>query len=130
MTKKLAMFFGIAFVLVGLLGFVSNPVVGRAGYFVTNQAHDLAHIVIGAVLLLMALWGQYAAKLALYGTGGAYLLLALLGFAQIGTSGNGMLLDLVHINHHDNWLHVFLGAVLIISGLAKQSRFHTLGFTR
>jgi hypothetical protein len=128
MTKKLAMFFGIVFVAVGLLGFVANPLVGRAGYFVTNQAHDLAHIVIGAVLLLMASLGQHAAKLALFGTGAVYLLLALLGFAEIGTSGSGMLLDLVRINHHDNWLHVFLGAVLIISGFAKQSRFHALGF--
>jgi uncharacterized membrane protein len=128
MTKKLAMFFGTLFVLIGLLGFVANPIVGRTGYFVTNQAHDLAHIVIGTVLLLMASRGQHAAKLALWGTGGVYLLLALLGFAQIGTSGNGMLLDLVHINHHDNWLHVFLGAVLIISGLAKQSRLHAVGF--
>ena len=35
MAKKLAMLFGIVFVLVGALGFISNPIVGEGGYFQT-----------------------------------------------------------------------------------------------
>ena len=126
MAKKLAMLFGIVFVVVGILGFVSNPIVGRAGYFLTNSAHDIAHIFLGAILLSMASRGDRSAKIALFGTGGVYLLLGLLGFAQIGTSGDGMLLGLVHINHNDNWLHAVLGVALIVSGLAKESQSHAI----
>ena len=129
MPKTVAMVFGIVFVLVGLVGFVSNPIVGRASYFMTNPAHNLAHILLGAILLSMGSRGDHAAKLALYLSGGVYLLLAVLGFAQVGTSGDGMLLGLVHINGNDNWLHALLGVVLIVSGLAKEGRSQALETT-
>lgn len=130
MAKKLAMFFGIVFVLVGLLGFVPNPIVGPNGYFVTNTAHDFLHILVGAILLSLGYVSEHAAKLALYGTGAAYLLLAVLGFVQMGGSSEVMLLDAVHVNHNDNWLHVVLGVVLIVSGLAaKEQHGHVLRST-
>jgi hypothetical protein len=47
----------------------------------------------------------------------------------VGASGDGMLLGLVHINGNDNWLHALLGVVLIVSGLAKESRSQELGTT-
>ena len=51
-------------------------------------------------------------------------LLAVLGFAQLGSSGDGMLLGLLRINHNDNWLHALVGVVLIVSGLAKKASAH------
>jgi hypothetical protein len=130
MARKLATFFGIVFLLVGLLGFVSNPIIGRASYFLTNPAHDFAHLVLGGFLLGLATGGNRSAKLALYATGAVYALLALVGFAQVGPSGDGMLLGLVHINYNDNWLPALLGVVLIVSGLVAESRSHALGTTR
>ena len=124
MARKLATFFGIVFLLVGLLGFVSNPIIGRASYFLTNPAHDFAHLVLGGFLLGLATGGNRSAKLALYATGAVYALLALVGFAQVGPSGDGMLFGLVHINYNDNWLHALLGVVLIVSGLGTESRSH------
>lgn len=129
MARNVARCFGLVFLLVGLLGFVSNPIIGRASYFLTNPAHDFAHLVLGGFLLGLASGGNRAAKLALYVTGAVYLLLALLGFALVGPSDDGMLLELVHINYNDNWLHAFLGVVLIVSGLATESRSRALGTT-
>ena len=43
MAKRLAMIFGVVFVLVGLLGYVDNPLVGPVGMFATNGTHNLAH---------------------------------------------------------------------------------------
>lgn len=129
MARKLATFYGLIFVLVGLLGFVSNPIIGRTSYFLTNPAHDFAHLVLGGLLLILASAGNRAAKLALYITGAVYGLLALMGFAQVGPSGDGMLLGFVHVNYNDNWLHALLGVVLIVSGLATESRSHALRTT-
>ena len=125
MARKLATFYGLIFVLVGLLGFVSNPIIGRTSYFLTNPAHDFAHLLLGGLLLSLASAGNHAAKLALYLTGAVYGLLAVMGFAQFGPSGDGMLLGLVHINYNDNWLHTLLAVVLVVSGLATERRSHT-----
>ena len=58
-----------------------------------------------------------------------YALLALVGFTQVGPSDEVMLFGLVHTNYNDNWLHALLGVVLVVSGLATQSRSHALGTT-
>jgi hypothetical protein len=114
------MVFGGIFVLVGLLGFISNPIVGPAGMFVTNTVHNIAHILIGAMLLIAGARSASASVGALYTAGAVYLLLAVLGFATIGADSSTMLLGLVHINGPDNWLHLALGLVLI--GLAWSGR--------
>jgi hypothetical protein len=38
------MIFGAMFVVVGLLGYVSNPLIGPDGLFMTNGAHNLTHL--------------------------------------------------------------------------------------
>ncbi len=113
MTKKLAMVFGVVFVLVGLLGFVSNPIVGEGKIFHTNLAHNLVHILLGAVLLL----GMNKGAMVLKVVGAVYLLVAVLGFVM----GGDMLLGLVEINSADNWLHLVLGVVLFASSFAGES---------
>lgn len=110
MAKKLAIIFGVIFVLVGLLGFVSNPLVGANGIFQTNTIHNLAHIIIGVIMLLMA---GSAANMALKLFGVIYLLLAIYGFFV----GSGRLLGLVQVNPADNWLHLVLGILLVWFGM-------------
>ena len=46
-----AQFFGIVFIVVGLLGYIHNPIVGKHALFVTNSAHNILHIVVGLILL-------------------------------------------------------------------------------
>ena len=56
MTAKTgALVLGVVFVLVGIAGFVPNPLVGPNGIFVTNAMHDYVHIGSGAVLVLAGL---------------------------------------------------------------------------
>jgi len=120
MTKQLSIVFGAVFVLVGMLGFVDNPVIGPAGIFETNQAHNMAHLLIGAVMLIAGFASERAAFLSLTIFGAVYLLLAIMGFAAIGTEGSTMLLGMVHVNGADNWLHVVLAVVLLAAGLARR----------
>jgi len=120
MAKTLAIVFGAAFVLVGILGFIPNPLVGAEGaLFETDLMHNLVHLLFGVILLVVAFKNEAASALWLMILGIVYLILAVLGFLMIPEEGE--LLGLVHMNHADHWLHVGL-AVLMIGGsfLAKK----------
>lgn len=114
MSKTIAMVFGIVFVLVGILGFVSNPLVGPMGIFETNTAHNLVHLLFGVILLVVAFAAPMKSGLWLKILGVVYLLIAVLGFLM--TPNGGELLGLVHTNMNDHWLHVVLGVVLLLAG--------------
>ncbi len=120
MAKKLAVVFGVVFVLVGALGFIPNPIVGAGGIFVTDTLHNLVHLLIGVVLLIVAVNAPSKSSLWMNIFGVVYLLLAVLGFLTI--PAGGALLGLVTMNTADHFLHVFLGVVLLIAGIATSNR--------
>jgi hypothetical protein len=124
MIKRLALIFGALFVLIGLLGFVSNPLVGPNAYFMTNGPHNLTHLLIGAILLFAGTQTERAAWISLMTFGAVYLLLAVMGYTAIGAEGHTNLLGVVHINGNDNWLHTVLGVVLIVSALGARGTKH------
>src|SRR5438046_10402987 len=69
MAKTLGMLFGIVFLGVGILGFVPgvtsdvNGMPMLLGIFHVNTAHNLVHIVSGAIFLFAAMSGARAARL-------------------------------------------------------------------
>jgi hypothetical protein len=115
MAKKLAMILGVVFVVVGLLGFISNPIVGHGAgaIFQTNKVHDIVHILIGVVMIAMA---ATSGALALTIFGVVYALLALAGFVM----GPGKLFGLVTLNQADNYLHLVLAIVLLAAGMSTK----------
>jgi len=115
MAKTWAMVFGWAFVLVGLLGFVSNPIVGANGFFHADAMHNVIHLLLGIILLAVAYTAPMKSAATMKWIGVLYLVLAILGFVLV--SGTGSLLGLAEINGNDNWLHVFLGVVLLLAGI-------------
>ncbi len=117
MAKKLAWLFGVVFVLVGILGFIPNPIVGPNAVFHTNAVHNLVHLIIGVFLIIGGTQSEAAASKFLVIFGVVYLLVAILGFFSVDAGGKGMLLGLVAINVADNWLHIVLAIVLIGAGL-------------
>ena len=115
MAKTLALIFGAILVLVGLLGFVGNPLVGANALFEADAAHNILHILIGLILLGIALWYPASSALWLKIVGVVYLLLAIIGFLTV--SGMGQLLGLIGVNDADNWLHLVLGIVVLLAGI-------------
>lgn len=113
MAKKVSLILGVVFVLVGLLGFVPNPLVGEGGFFHTDLVHNLVHLIIGIVLLVMM--SKPAAGLTVKVVGIVYLVVAILGFLMVG-SETGKLIGLIEVNGADNWLHLVLGVVIVILG--------------
>jgi hypothetical protein len=120
--KTLLWVVGIAFILVGVLGWFDNPLVGEDGFFETNTAHDYVHLLLGALLILVAIVaGVESVAPALLGVGAVYLLLAVVGFFQ--APDGGVVLGIAEMNTADHWLHVVLGGGLLILGfLARGTR--------
>jgi hypothetical protein len=114
MAKTLAYVFGVVFVLVGLLGFIPNPLVGMGAMFETDMMHNLVHLLFGVILLVVAWKAAEKSALWLKILGVVYLVLAVLGFLM--ASEGGMLLGLVSTNAADHWLHIVLGIVLVGAG--------------
>ena len=120
MLKRLAMIFGAIFVLIGLLGFVPNPLVGANGFFLTNVALNIAHLLIGAILIIASTQSERAAWVSLFTFGAVYVLLAVLGYATIGAEGHTQLLGIIHVNGNDTWLHILLGVVMMVSAFGAR----------
>jgi len=110
-AKTAALVFGVVFILVGVLGFIPNPIVGPGGIFVTNMTHDLVHLISGA-LLLAGVYTSLGSSMALKIAGVIYALVAVLGFVMPGD----MMLGMIAMNQADQWLHVVLAVVLLGAG--------------
>ena len=113
-SKNLTLIFGAMFVLVGLLGFVPNPVVSANGIFEVNAMHNLVHLLTGAAFLFGGLVLNGKEDVTLNTVTIAYFGVAILGFL---TSGN-MLLGMVHINEADRWLHLGLALAMLTAAMA------------
>jgi hypothetical protein len=113
-AKSAAVAFGVLFLIVGVLGFIPNPIIGPAGYFLTNDLHNLFHIGIGIVLLMGAYAGagSFGPGMALRFTGAVYAILAVMGFFLPGN----LIFGMVAMNMADHWLHAVLAVVLLLAG--------------
>jgi hypothetical protein len=111
-ARNINVFFAIAFIVSGLLGFIPNPIVSSDGLFAVNIWHNLVHLLTGSVFAVGAFLDDSRGLLVVRGVGVFYIIVTILGFV---TSG-GMLLGFIHINHADRWLHLFLAVVIVTAG--------------
>jgi len=104
--KTYAMVIGAVLALLGLVGFVNNPILGIFG---VNVAQDVLHLVGGALILWLASKGS--AKPTNMWTGVIALAAGVLWFVP-GTGGNaGLLAGIFGINAAISYLHVAVGVV-------------------
>ncbi len=122
-TKSAAIFWGIAFVAVGLLAFISNPIIDDSGnaIFHADTLHSVIHLASGALFLFVALGGTGATVGFLRVFGVVYLAIGIIGIIKMGSSGMGKLFGFLHLNAADNYLHVGLGLLILLSSFLKQS---------
>jgi hypothetical protein len=115
--------FGAVYLLVGLLGFAYTGGVGfiategglLLGIFAVNPLHNIAHLLIGAALLIGGLVSVTAAKTVNVVVGAAYLLLGIVGFFLVNTAAN-----ILALNTADHFLHLASAIVLLATGLAAD----------
>ncbi len=116
MAKKWAIISGIVFVVVGILGFVPNPIIGLNSFFVSDLPGNLFTIIVGLILLAVGLLKPDASATSLKVVGIISLILTILGFIFVPTGG--VLFGLTTLNSADNFLDLVLGVILVVIGYA------------
>ena len=118
MAKKFATVFGWIFVILGVLGFFGNPLVGGApgAWFMADTAHSLVHLISGIIFLWVAYGAAEKSAGLLKVFGVIYLLVAIIGFF----SSTGSVLGLLAVNGADNWLHLVFGILFLWGGMSKS----------
>lgn len=120
-TKTASVFFGIAFIVVGILGFFPNPIIDDSGnaIFHADTIHNIVHLASGGLFLLVALARTGVTSSFMKGFGFIYFALGVWGLVKFGTSGTGELLGFLHVNRADNFLHIGLGLLVFIFSFIK-----------
>jgi hypothetical protein len=80
MQKTFAKIFGAIFLLIGILGFFNNPIIGPVGILRTGVIDNSIHIVLGIVLL----FSGSMARLLIRGIGFLLLVFSVVGFLVPG----------------------------------------------
>ncbi|HVC74104.1 MAG TPA: DUF4383 domain-containing protein [Mycobacteriales bacterium] len=117
--------FGSVYLLVGLLGFTvsgGHDFAGMdggklLGLFMVNPLHNVAHLLIGALLVLAATRGEAVSSRVNTVVGGVYLLLGLVGLFILNEDVN-----ILALNTPDNILHFGSAAILLGAGLSAGRR--------
>ena len=130
MAKRICTILGIVFLLVGIVGFVAPGV----GGFHLSTAHNLIHIVSGALALYFGLAGTLsAARLFCIVFGVVYGLLGIAGFllgapgtpSMPGMAADGRLFKvlpgMLELGTSDHTFHILLGIVFIVAGLMTKA---------
>jgi hypothetical protein len=119
MVKTAAVLFGVVFLLVGILGFV--PAVTKdemlLGIFHVNAAHNVVHLLSGAIALFAGMTSAGASRIYFRIFGVVYGLVAVMGFMM----GDTLLLGLISNNTAVTWLHVAIAAVSLLLGFMPAS---------
>lgn len=122
-NRLVAVIFGAVYLLVGLLGFAVTGSVGFVatkgglllGLFEVNPLHNVAHLIIGAALLIAGLTSVMAAKAVNITIGFIYLVLGVVGFFLVGTAFN-----ILALNAPDHFLHLASAIILLVTGFAAD----------
>jgi hypothetical protein len=130
-VQKAAMAVGAVFLAVGVLGFIPGitqnyDTLGAAGHeseamllgiFQVSILHNIVHLLFGVAGLALAR-SAATAKTYLLGGGIVYLVLWIYGLV-IDQSSSA---NFVPVNTADNWLHLVLGAAMVLLGALLTRR--------
>ena len=130
LTELAALTVGAVFLLVGVLGFVpgitenvdgiefagDESAAKLLGIFQVSILHNVVHLLFG-IAGLAAARSVSTARTFLIGGGAIYVLLWVYGMV-IEKSGDA---NFVPLNRADDWLHLGLGAGMVLLGLALGS---------
>lgn len=112
LVKPLTWILGVVLVIVGILGFFMNPILG---IFAVDPVHNVVHLLSGVIALGAAATSVQYSRLYLIVFGLVYALVTILGFVQ-----GSPILGLITVNAADNYLHLAIAAVCLIFGFGSK----------
>ena len=125
--KTASVLIGAVFIAVGILGFISNPIIGESpdAIFHADTVHNAVHIVSGLLFIIIPLakTGVTGSFMKLFGL--IYFLLGLLGALNVGVNDEGALFGFLHVNDADNYLHIGLGVLIFAASFLRPNEVDT-----
>jgi preprotein translocase subunit Sss1 len=122
MYKKLALMFGLVFILVGIMGFIPALSPRHAdgmryllGLFMVGGVHNAIHLLSGIGAVVGGLTSEKYAQLYFRLFGSVYGLVTIIGFIQKTT-----VLGIFDVNRADNFLHLALALVILAIGFGLK----------
>jgi hypothetical protein len=121
-AKSAAILIGLIFIVVGILGFVENPIIGDSpdAIFHADSFHNYVHIGSGILFLLFAMAAPATTRGFMVLFGLVYLTLGVIGYVTFGKEGTGKVLGVLHVNANDNYLHIALGLVIVLMAFVTR----------
>ena len=123
-AKTLARVLGAFLILLALVGFIPNPLIGSEGYFRTDLILNAVLAAIGVLLLTFTTKGEGTAATGLFFGAMLAFGLAAVGYVQISEYPAGMvvkLFDLVACNMQSIYLFGGMAVVMGIAGMMNTS---------
>jgi hypothetical protein len=108
--------------LVGILGFLPDPVAGESVFLLTNTSHSFVYVKIAAAFAGVALAGNLASIRFAKTFGGFYLVVVVVGCVLSSGAPRGCVLGLTDLPVLDNFLHLGTGAAILASGYIAATR--------
>jgi arginine exporter protein ArgO len=136
LPRKIALLFGVVFLLVGIAGFIPGITTHYGdmkfaghmsgakllGIFMVSVLHNLIHLAFGVVGILVSRRSSYASARYLLVGGIIYAVVWIYGLA-VGDDSSS---NFVPLNSADNWLHFLLALAMIVLGLISLRRPRTV----
>jgi len=113
MIKNTITFIGVVFLIVGILGFFMNPILG---IFETDAIHNIIHLATGIAAILTGLTSEAAARGSAKLFGVIYAVVAVLGLI----SPAGDILGIIANNSADTLFHFVFAAIFLVLGFAPE----------
>jgi hypothetical protein len=111
---------GALFLIGGVLAFVPGVTNDGMyfGLFMVNTAHNIMHIVSGAMFIVASLLGARPARLWFRIFGAFYAVLAAIGLVV----GDGLIFGLIMNSPFDSWGHAGLALIMLTIGFIGPKR--------
>jgi hypothetical protein len=103
---------GVILILVGILGFFPNPLVGPEGLVATDNPHNIVHVLTGLLALGLAYWMRDDIGLATMLFGALYLVVFVVTVLSPTLFG----IFSVPVNTIDHVIHIGLAVVSLALG--------------
>lgn len=114
MAKTVCKILGVVFLLLGVIGFFNQDLLGAH----LNPAHNVVHLVSGALALYFGFAGSLSgARIFSLVFGVVYLGLGVLGLGMGSGPDRLWILGPLNLGQADHGIHILLGVVFLAGGL-------------
>lgn len=115
MAKAISYIIGIVALVLGIVGFFNDPILGT---FKVGEIHNIIYLVVGVALIGSAAMGDTAAAMGAKIIGVVVAIVGLLGIFMIS---DGAIFGIVETNFASSILQLVVAAVLLVGGFLGGS---------